>query len=186
MRRVSVVGCPGTGKSTLGRQLAGVLGVPFVELDAIFHLPGWQDLPPDEFRAQVGDATAGDGWVVDGNYRTVRDLVWARADTVVFIDLPKALTMQRLVFRTIRRAVTREVLWNGNREPLANFYRLDPSVNIIVWGWQRHGVYRDRYQAAARDPANAHLTFVRLRSPRDVDAFLARTRDSQRALRDRS
>ena len=42
MRRVSVVGCPGTGKSTLGRQLAGVLGVPFVELDAIFHLPGWQ------------------------------------------------------------------------------------------------------------------------------------------------
>jgi len=185
MRRVSVVGCPGMGKSTLGRQVADALGVPFVELDAIFHLPGWEDLASDEFRGQVADAIRGDGWVIDGNYTTVRDLVWARADTVVFIDLPRSLMMQRLVRRTIRRAATREELWNGNREPLTNFYRLDPSVNIIRWGWQRHAVYRERYETLARDPANAHLTFVRLRAPRDVGAFLEQTRDSHRALRDR-
>lgn len=85
--RVSVVGNSGSGKSTLGRALAARLGVPYVELDAIFHLPAWTELPRDEFRKQVGALAAGDAWVIDGNYLAVRDLVWARADTVVWIDL---------------------------------------------------------------------------------------------------
>jgi adenylate kinase family enzyme len=89
VRRVSVVGNSGSGKTRLGRMLAERLGVPFVELDAIFHQAGWQPLPPEEFRARVEAAAAGDGWVIDGNYSTVRDLVWARADTVVWFDLPR-------------------------------------------------------------------------------------------------
>ncbi|MFG1973873.1 hypothetical protein ACGFJC_31490 [Nonomuraea fuscirosea] len=85
MKRVSVVGNSGSGKSTLSSALAGRLGVPWLELDSIFHMSGWQPRPLEEFRAEVERFTAADGWVVDGNYSAVRDLVWSRADTVVWI-----------------------------------------------------------------------------------------------------
>jgi adenylate kinase family enzyme len=71
VRRVSVVGVSGSGKSTLGRELAGRLAVPFVELDAIFHQPEWTPLPEEQFRDRVTAITAGDGWVIDGNYTAI-------------------------------------------------------------------------------------------------------------------
>lgn len=173
VRRVAVVGCPGSGKTTVGRRLAGALGVPYVELDGVFHQPGWVELPADEFRSRVTGLLGGDGWVVDGNYSAVRDLVWERADTVVWLDLPRPLVMRRVVLRTLRRVLTREELWNGNREPFTNLYRLDPEHNIIRWSWTKYGAYVQRYSEAMADPAYAHLRFVRLRSPSDVEAMLA-------------
>jgi adenylate kinase family enzyme len=108
MQRVSLVGPPGSGKTTVGRKLAASLEVPFVELDAIFHRPAWAELSRDNFRERVSDALTARGWVVDGNYSAVRDLVWDRADTVVWLDLGRWLVMRRVVLRTVRRAVTRE------------------------------------------------------------------------------
>ena len=175
MRRVSVVGNAGSGKSTLGRRLAERLGVPYVELDAIHHLPGWTPIDPDEFIRQIELATAGDGWVVDGNYRAgvVEGPVWQRADTVVWLDLRRAAVMRQLVPRTLRRLLTREELWNGNREPWDNVARWDHRRNILRWAWTQHAKYVARYGSAATDPAFGHLTFVRLRSRAEAEAFLA-------------
>jgi adenylate kinase family enzyme len=72
-----VVGNSGSGKSTVAAALALALGVPHLELDAVFHQAGWVPLPSDEFRSVVAAAVAGDGWVTDGNYSVVRPLVWA-------------------------------------------------------------------------------------------------------------
>jgi adenylate kinase family enzyme len=173
VRRVSVVGNSGSGKSTLARELASRLGVPHLELDGVFHQPGWVPLPEDEFRRVVATAAAGDGWVLDGNYSAVRPLVWARADTVVWLDLPRRTVMRQVVWRTLRRSVTRQELWNGNRESLRNFLTWEPEESVISWSWHNHAKYRDRYGGAADDPANAHLTFVRLTSRRAIRRFLA-------------
>jgi hypothetical protein len=81
--------------------------------------------------------------------------------------------MRRLILRTLRRALRRQQLWNGNREPLSNFYRWDPQKNVIRWAWVKHAEYAERYGAAMEDPGNTHLQFVRLTSPQEVDAFLA-------------
>jgi adenylate kinase family enzyme len=166
-----MVGISGSGKTTLGRRLAGFLGVPFIELDSIFHLPEWRDLPREEFRSRVAEVVAGDGWVVDGNYSAVRDLVWERADTVVWINLPRPVVMRRVVARTIRRVVTREELWNGNREPLSNLYKWDPMENIIRFAWVRYAASVERYSAAMEDPGYAGIRFIRLRSAAEVEAF---------------
>jgi adenylate kinase family enzyme len=171
VQRVSVVGNSGSGKSTLAKALADRLGVPWIEIDSIFHQPGWTELPRDEFRDRVGAQAAGDAWVIDGNYTAVRDLVWARADTVVWIDLPRALVMRRIIGRTLRRAVLRQQLWNGNREPWSNWLTLDPERSIIMWSWTQHAKYRVRYAEAMADPVWAHLRFLRLRSPAHVRAF---------------
>lgn len=171
VRRVSVVGSPGSGKSWVAAALARRLGVAHVELDARFHQPGWVPLPAEEFRRQVQAVAAGDGWVIDGNYSTVQDLVWARADTVVWLDPPRPLVMGRVAGRTLRRLVFRQELWNGNRERWADAISVDPQRSIIAWAWTQHPEYRARYEAAMAEPG--HLRFVRLRTRRQIDEFLA-------------
>jgi adenylate kinase family enzyme len=168
-----VVGCSGSGKSTLARSLARLPRVPNIELDAIFHQPGWTPLDDDTFKARVAEATEARAWVVDGNYSIVREMVWERADTVAWFDLPYAVVMARTVRRTVRRTVTRQELWNGNREPWSNLYSFNAKRSIIAWAATRHGVYRRRYGEAEHDPRWAGLQFVRLRSQREADAFLA-------------
>jgi adenylate kinase family enzyme len=167
------VGCSGSGKTTLARSLASTLGLPHIELDAIFHQPGWTPLHEDAFRARVGQAVDAPGWVVDGNYSVVQDIVWQRADTVVWFDLSFAVVMARIIRRTLLRVVTRQELWNGNKEPWSNMFSWKPEKSIIAWAATRHRVYRQRYGEAEHDPRWAGLDFVRLGSQREADAFLA-------------
>lgn len=177
MRRVSVVGTSGSGKTTVSRKLAAALDVPMLELDGVFHQPGWTPLPVAAFRHAVEEFIArSDGWVVDGNYGAVRDLVWARADTVVWFDLPRHEVMRRLSWRTVRRGVLRAELWNGNRESLRNFLSRDPERSILVWAWTTHRRKQDRYRAAVHDPAWSHVEFVRIASGKDMRSLFSRTR----------
>lgn len=176
MRRVVVVGNSGAGKSTLARQLADQLGLTHIELDSLFHQPGWTERDPDEFRADVIErmAAAETGWTMCGNYEKVTwSITMPAADTVVWLDLPKRVVMGRVISRTVRRAITREELWNGNREPLTNFYRWDPEKNIIRWSWTMHESYRQRYVDALADGTWDHATVHRLRSVGAVAGFLA-------------
>jgi len=169
-----VVGTSGAGKSTLAAGLARALDADFLELDSVFHQPGWVPLAREEFSRRVAAAVAGERWVIDGNYTSqVKDLVWARADTVVWLDLPRRTVMRQVIARTLRRGATRRELWNGNRERWRNLTTLDPEQSVIAWSWTHHATYRERYGGAVEDPAWAHCRFVRLRSAREVDAFLA-------------
>jgi adenylate kinase family enzyme len=187
VRRVSVVGTSGSGKSTLARELAEILGVPHLELDAVHHQPGWAPLPTDEFRRIIAARAAAGGWVIDGNYGRVRDLVWARADTVVWLDLPKRTVMRQVVWRTLRRVALRRELWNGNRERWRNLLTWNPEQSVISWAWHKHAQDHAKYAAAAADPASAHLRIIRLASRRDVARFLdgARSEAGAAAVRPR-
>ena len=120
MRRVSVVGTTGCGKTTLARALANMLRCTHVELDALFWGPGWSMAELPVFRSRVASVVAGDGWVVDGGYSDVRDLIWARADTVVWLDYPLAVTLSRLLRRIAARIRDGTELWpgTGNRETI--------------------------------------------------------------------
>jgi adenylate kinase family enzyme len=172
VRRVSVVGTSGAGKSTFASALAGILDAPWLELDSVYHQAGWEPLAASEYRARVAVAADGERWVIDGNYSTVRDIVWARADTVVFLDLARRTVMRRIVWRSVLRVAGRTELWNGNRERWRNLFTLDKEESVIVWAWQTHARNRARYEAAVADPLHSHLRFVRLRSPAAVRCFL--------------
>jgi adenylate kinase family enzyme len=158
-----------------------MLELPLLELDSVFHQPGWTPLATGEFRARVGQFVARSDWVVDGNYSAIRDLTWKRADTVVWLDLPRPLVMRRLIWRTLRRVAGRQELWNGNHERWMNFFSLDPEKSVIAWAWLKHAEYRATYLAASHDSANAHLAFIRLTSARAVRRFLAEARASAKA-----
>lgn len=177
VQRISVVGNSGSGKTTFARELARILGVPHLELDSVFHQPGWEPLERELFRERVAAFTTRQAWVADGNYRAVRDILWGRSDTVVWLDLARRRVMARVIWRTVRRAATRVELWNGNREPLRNFFRLKPEESIIMWAWTKHRAYQEQYLTAQADPANSQLDFIRLRTPGEVAACLRRVAD---------
>ena len=174
MNRVSVVGNSGSGKSRLAERIAQVLDVPYVELDAIHHLHDWRPIDPDVFVARIEEITSTDAWVIDGNYRTVvvDGPVWERADTVVWLDLPRRTVMFQVTRRTVTRIVGRKKLWNDNREPLRNLWSWDPNTSIIRWAWTQHAKYQERYCSAMESPALDHIAFVRLTSHDAADQWL--------------
>ncbi len=174
VQRVSIVGNSGSGKSTLGRKIASAIGADYIELDSIHHLANWTPIDPDEFRSKVAAIASSSTWVIDGNYRTVvvDGPVWEQADTVVWLDLPRHVIMRQVIWRSLRRAVTRETLWNGNREAPRNLVAWDPHQSIIRWSWTQHAKYIERYAPAMVDDKYAHIQFVRLRSHAEADAFV--------------
>lgn len=167
MRRVAVVGTSGSGKTTLARHLARRLDVPHVELDALHWEPNWTEAPREVLRERVSRALEGDAWVVDGNYSIVRDIVWTRADSVVWLDYSLPVIMWRLLLRTVRRIINREPLWNENRESLKMALS---RKSILLWALQTYQENRTKYPAEiARHP---HLQSYRLRHPREADALI--------------
>ena len=171
MERVIVVGTSCSGKTTLAQQLSRALGSPHVELDAIHWQPGWQERPVDEVRQMAGEAAAGGGWVMDGNYSAVRDIVWGRATAVVWLNYPFRVVLWRCLCRTIRRAITREELFSGNRESFRKSFLSRDS--IILWTVTSHRRIRREYRRILDDGEFPHLRVIELRGPSGAAEFVA-------------
>lgn len=151
--------------------LAGILGHAHIELDALHWLPDWEMRPLDSFRGMVTTATAAETWVADGNYSKVRDIAWARATTIVWMNYSRAVVLWRIVSRTLRRCVRREVLFSGNRENFST--AMFGRESIIVWSMSTFARRRRECPQFFQQPAYAHLTVVELRRPAQAAAFLA-------------
>jgi RimJ/RimL family protein N-acetyltransferase/adenylate kinase family enzyme len=167
MRRVAVISsASGNGKTTMGRELAGRIGVPFTEVDALVHGPNWTETPNDVLAQRLAPILASEGWVIDNVYRhKLGDLVLEAADLVVWLDLPMRVWLPRLLRRTARRLTGREVLWNGNRE----------SLRSAVWGRDSLFGHALRMHFARRREWPLELSaypVVRLRTTAGVRAFL--------------
>lgn len=171
--RIVVVGNTGSGKTTMARTLAAGLSLAHVEVDALHWEPGWVMAEPATFRERVDAATAGERWVADGNYSAVRDLLWGRADTLVWLDYPLSLILWRLLRRTLHRTLSHEELWNGNQERFfAQFFTRD---SLFLWALKKHWRRRQEYPVLLARPEYAHLCVMRLRSPREAERWLAET-----------
>jgi adenylate kinase family enzyme len=170
MKRVAVVGTTGSGKTTLARALAEVLGHPHVELDELHWGSGWTAADPASFRAEASRALAGDRWVVDGNYAAVRDIVWSRADTILWLDYSVGTVLSRLLVRTVRRSLGSETLWNGNRERF--WVQFTTRDSILLWMFKTHWRRRKEYPLLLAAPEYAHIRSLRFSSPGQTQAWL--------------
>ena len=170
-QRILVAGVAGSGKTTLARRIEAITGLPHTEIDGLYHGPNWQ--PLESFEAEVESFSAEPQWVTEWQYRSVRPLLAERADTLVWMDLPLRTTLFRVTRRTLRRRLTREELWNGNREgPLWTFFT-DPD-HIVRWSVRTRSDYRIRFGSIETE--HPHLRVVQLRSPRDVDTWIEKLR----------
>jgi len=171
MRRVLVGGISGAGKTTLARDLARRLDLPYVDMDGLYHGPNWQPRP--EFGDDVGRIAATDAWIIDSHgYSSVRDLLWLRADTVIWLDYPRRTVMSRVIRRTVSRRWRRERLFNGNVEPPLRTIFTDRE-HVVRWAWTQYARRRADMRSRRADPAFGHVTIVRMRRPRDTARWLA-------------
>ena len=114
---------------------------------------------------------------MDGNYGKVRDIVWGRADTVLWLDYPFLGTFLMLLWRTLRRIVLRERLWNDNREGLTAAFGRD---SILLWAITSHPRYGEEYAQLMSDPEYAHVRFLRHRSRRETEDWLRSLKEEKK------
>jgi adenylate kinase family enzyme len=168
-RRVVVAGTSGAGKTTVAAAIAARLGVPHVEIDGLFHGPGWT--PNPDFVAAVERFTAEPAWVTEWQYGVVRPLLADRAQLVVWLDYPRPVVMWQVVRRTVHRRRRRLELWNGNVEPPLHTFFTDPE-HIVRWAWNTHRRNTRRMHELVR--ARSELPVVRLRTRAQTRRWLDR------------
>jgi adenylate kinase family enzyme len=171
LQRIVVVGTTGSGKTTLAGQLSERLDSPHIELDELNWGPNWTMRPDDVFRTAVDEATSGDRWVLDGNYSRMRDIVWSRADTIVWLDYPLLLILWRLWWRTLRRWYRREILWNNNRERLWEHFSSRNS--LFLWALSTYKRRKRDYSNLLGGSEYSHLTVFHFHWPSQTNRWLA-------------
>jgi len=180
--RINVVGTSGSGKSTFGRELAEILGLPFYEIDQLFWKPDWQETADEELLAKIQAVCSQPRWILDGNYTRTIPTKWQHVQCVVWLDLSLVRTVWRVTKRALSRCLSKKELWpgTGNRETIRKVFFSKDS--IIWWAITSYGTNRKNYTAMMASPDYSHIRFLRLRSPKSIAACLEEMRQMRTTL----
>ncbi|MFI9031134.1 AAA family ATPase [Streptomyces sp. NPDC053560] len=165
MRKIALFGPPATGKTTLAKWLAAELGHPHTDLDDLLFTPAGP-LPLPEFRRQAAEITQRDAWIVEGNFSKLADVVWHRADVLVWLDFPLPLILYRIVRRSLRQLAGREDSAQAKRLTWSKaFFSRRSLLRTAIRKYRNN---RPRYAQQVAETAGLGVEVVRLRGPRDV------------------
>ncbi|MFT4248519.1 MAG: adenylate kinase [Pseudomonas sp.] len=170
-QRVLIAGVTGAGKTTLARRLAERWGLRHVEIDGLYHGPGWTPRP--QFLDDVRAFAAQPRWVTEWQYTSKGTLpiLTPRAQLALWLDYPHRVVRARLLRRTLMRGLLRTRLWNGNREkPPWQLFNPDPEQNLLRWQTKTLHSWSERMPRI--EVEFPHLTIVRLRTPSETKRWL--------------
>ena len=171
--RINVIGTSGSGKTTFGRQLAEILGIPCLEMDAIFWGPDWYFPPDEKFLPRLSKILEEEHWVLDGNYTRTLGIKWSRVDAVIWLDYSFPRTLYQAITRAISRLINQEELWpgTGNRENLKMLFSRD---SIVLWTIRTYWKNRRRNIGWLELEEYNHIQFHQLKSPAETSILLER------------
>jgi len=170
--RIVIIGTTSSGKSTLAQQLADKFGYDFIELDALHWEPNWQEAPLEVFRQRVETATQVPAWVVAGNYHIVRDLVWSKAEVVIWLDYSLPRIFWQLTRRTFTRWWKHELLWETNYENISKHFKLWSQDSLFHWLFKTYWRRKREYPMLLALPEYQHLKLIQFKHPKEMDAWL--------------
>ena len=168
MQRIIVVGSQGSGKTRLSLALGKKLGLPVIHLDVLYWRPGWKPSDTEDFRARVAEAIEGEGWVIDGSFAGLAmDLTLARADQLIVIERSRWLTVWRVLWRSAFQR-------HGQRTDLPEGCPEMFDWSVVKQSWRYNIDRRPRVEAEVAK-YGAHVPVVRLRTDREIAAFVEST-----------
>lgn len=168
-QRIVVIGTSCAGKTTFAKNIARALGHRHVEMDELFWREDWTPKPAEVFYELAQETAATDTWVVDGNYRAVRDVFWSRATAVVWLNYSFPTVLWRAVRRTFGRILRRQSLWHGNTESLARTFSRD---SILLWVATTHHRKQKEFEKLRQNNPYPHLIWLELNKPAAAHALL--------------
>ena len=171
--RIVVIGSSCAGKTTLAKVLAEKLKVTHIELDAIHWKVDWVSWEGEEFRELTSKAITDEQWVADGNYSAVRDLVWRRATTIIWLNYSFPALFWRALSRTSKRVFYKEIMYSGNRESFNRAFL--SSDSIILWVIKSNfgkNSKRQRYPGYFKKPEFSHLEVIEIKNQKEADSLL--------------
>ncbi len=171
-KRVAIIGTSGSGKTTLGIQIAEKTRIPYVDIDSLNWQAGWQTTPLEEFREKVERTlTRHEVWICGGNYSKVRDIIWGRADTILWLDYPLPTIMTQLCKRTLHRILFQEDLWaTGNIETWQKQFLSRES--LFLWVLKTRPRHHREYPKLFASPEYQHIKTIRFYSPQQTENWL--------------
>ena len=155
--RIVILGCAGSGKTTLARQLSERTGVPVICLDAIWQ-PHWEEKHVPTFRTLVEKAHAGDSWISDGNFATATfDIRLPRATMVIWLERSKVSCAWRAITRVFKRG---------------DAHRIGNLAKVLAYIWKFDRVNRPLIETT-RVSHGPRVPVRRLTGRREIAAFLS-------------
>ncbi|PHM45578.1 ATPase AAA [Xenorhabdus miraniensis] len=128
--KVWIVGSPGSGKSTMSRKVASALGCKHVELDAIVWNKGWTKCDFLSANAEINQLNEKHNSIVfDGGYDQFRSTLYEVVDVVILMSVPFPISFFRVLRRSVKRVLTKEMLWNGNIETFGGITKKDGMLH---------------------------------------------------------
>ncbi len=173
MKKINVIGTSGSGKSHFSRLLAEKLGIPYIEMDAVFWLPNWNHLATQDFLNELKPMLEQEAWVLDGNQSKTNHLKWQYVDTIIWLDFTFLLTFKQILLRSFNRAYTKQEIWagTGNNESFKrNFFS---SRSVVLWMLQNYWKTKRKYTKLFASELANHVELVRITSPNQAELFLA-------------
>ena len=138
MRRVAIIGCPGVGKTFFSIELSKLTGLPITHLDYFYHQKKFSYYEDKKARIVfVKKVIKQDGWIMDGNYSSTFEERFKRADTVVFFDYPRRLTM----FRVLKRRIIYQF---KRRQEMPSEWKEQADLDFLRYVWNFNKVQRTR------------------------------------------
>lgn len=168
--KIAIIGPCGAGKSTCAKALAKKYNLKYTALDDLAYDKNWERKCVDEFRALVDTLTKEERWIIDGNWSVVRDLVWQRAETLIWLDFPLRVTFLRVFRRCFHLWRNKVEICNGNIVTLKREFFSRKS--LLLYSLRSYHSKRNLYKIATASPEYKHLILHRIRSPKELKAWL--------------
>ena len=166
--RIAIVGVSGSGKSTLAEKLAKKYCIDHIELDSLFMNQNWVETELIEFRNRVSNRLDNlSSYIIDGNYKKIHDITWDKCDSIIWLNYSKALIMKRVILRTIKRVITHQKLWNGNKETFRKSFMSKDS--ILLWSWNTYERRKTEYQELKMHYENRNIIFIVVNKPKEIN-----------------
>jgi len=164
MKKVLVIGSSGAGKSTFARRLGEATGLPVIHLDRLYWKPNWvETTDKNEWREKVEKVLAGEKWVIDGNYSGTLALRLEKCDTVIFLDIPRAVC----VYRVLKRVT---LYTKGSRPDMTDGCDERFDWEFIKWIWSYLMRSKPKVETFLKGVQD-EKTIIRLQSKKEVENF---------------